>query len=210
MSVRQINYLLKLLIPALVCLVLAGCSGSGPTKSDESGIQASNNPQLTAEFNRAVSILQSGNEQLAFKMFSDIAAKYPDAAGAHVNIGLAYLKSNKLEKAESAFNSAIRVNAKNTVAYNGLGVVLRKLGKFKEAEKAYLTALSINAKYANAHLNMGILQDIYFDSPGKALTHYQEYMKYAESKDKTVEKWIIDVKRRSTTSTQDSSGGTKG
>ncbi len=211
MSVRQINNLLKPFIMGLACLVLAACTGSGPTRSEESSLQASNDPRLTAEFNRAVSILQSGNEQLAFKLFSDITKKYPDSSGAHVNIGLAYLKSNKLKEAETAFNNAIGINSKNAVAYNGLGVVLRKQGKFKEAETAYLTALSINAKYANAHLNIGILQDIYFDSPDKALTHYQEYMKHAANKDKMVEKWIIDVQRRSAVpAPKGSTGGSKG
>jgi len=203
----QINRCLKHFTTGLLCLALVGCIGSSPTRDNEAAAQAAANPRLAAEFNHAVSVLKSGNRKRAFSMFTKIAKKYPDSSGAHVNIGLAYLGSHKLDRAEKAFNNAIKINTKNAVAHNGLGIIFRQQGKFKQAEQEYLTALSIDNTYANAHLNIGILQDIYFDNPGKALQYYQEYMKHSSKKDSKVEKWIIEVQRRSTAPR---AGGPKG
>lgn len=206
MSVCLTRQLLKTIVPGLISAILAGCIASTPTKEEAQSVKSVSDPRLSAEFDQAVSILKSGDRNRAFKMFTHIAKKYPNSSGAHINIGLAYLSSNKLDQAAKAFNNALKINDKNVVAHNGLGVVLRKQGKFKEAETAYLTALSIDSNYANAHLNIGILNDIYYDDPGKALHHYQEYMKHAAQKDKIVEKWIIDVQRRS----KSAAGGNKG
>jgi len=200
------------LVLGVLFLLLSGCSGTAPVKEDTAAPAVSNNPALNKEFERAVSVMRSGDRKRAFRLFTDITKKYPGYAGAHVNIGLAWLNARKYEKAHDSFKKALAINTKNAVAYNGLGVVYRQQGKFKEAEDAYLQALSIDSNYAIAHLNIGILNDIYFDQPAKALTHYQEYTKNTQNADKRVAKWIIDVQRRSKTSptsTKISRGGKK-
>jgi lipoprotein NlpI len=186
----------KLLINIAIlvaAVVLAGCE-TLPEK------QSASQPEIPAgaksTYARAVSAVKAGRESQAIQLFSGLTREYPDFAASYTNLGLLYLKSNKLTEAEQYLNQAISLNPVDAVAYNHLGVVLRQRGEFEQAHQAYLSALRINADYAAAHLNLGILHDIYLHDLGQALQHYQRYQALTGDSDKLVAKWIVDLQRR--------------
>lgn len=176
-------------------VLLSACLATVPEQKNKAPVT----PQAQAAYQRAVMAMKTGQTKRAFQLFNSVSKKYPGFAGPQLNIGLMYLKKNKLAKAEAAFKRAIYINRDNAVGYNLLGVVYRRSGKFIEAKEAYLTALSKDSTYANAHLNLGILYDLYMDDLKRALHHYEQYQKLSAQADKKVAKWILDLQRRAKT-----------
>ena len=183
---------IKLVVIATV-FVLAGCE-TLPEK------QAAAQPVVPAgartTYTRAISAVKAGQDKEAIKLFTGLTRNYPNFAASFTNLGLLYLKQEKLAEAEHAFKQAIILNPGDAVAYNHLGVVLRQGGQFDQARQAYENALGINAGYASAHLNLGILNDLYLQNLDTALQHYQRYQALTGDSDKQVAKWIVDLERR--------------
>ncbi len=196
MSMLFINHikmpLRNIFLVAVSTVLLNACLATAPEKTNTTPVA----PQAQAAYQRAIMAMKAGQTKRAFHLFNSINKKYPKFAGPQLNIGLIYLKKNRLSKAEAAFKRAIQINRDNAVGYNLLGVAYRRSGKFVEAKEAYQKALSKNSKYANAHLNLGILYDLYLDDLKRALYHYEQYQQFSTRADTKVAKWILDLKRR--------------
>ncbi len=195
---------IKLLV-VVIAIVLTGCQ-SAPEKP--SPAQAVMPAGAKASYAQAIAAVKAGHDKQAIQLFTGLTRDYPDFAASFTNLGLLYLKQEKLTEAEHAFNQAITINPADAVAYNHLGVVLRQRGQFNEARQAYEHALRINAGYASAHLNLGILNDIYLQNLETALQHYQRYQALTGETDQQVAKWIVDLERRVGSAT--TAGGKQG
>ena len=179
-------------------LLLLGACASGPSTDEATTAAPAKNvsPAVMAEYQRAVTLMKNGDNRQASDIFADMAKKYPDLAGTFINQGILHLNKDQYEEAKQVLLQATTISPNNATAYNLLGVAQRGLGEFDEAKKSYLEALKYNASYANAHLNIGILYDLYLNDLPSALKHYQAFMDLTGNKDKTVEKWIVDLQRR--------------
>ena len=189
--IKNINMSWRIII-ALSCSILLSACGTTISTNNNAPVA----PQAKIDYQRAVVAMKSGKTKRAFNLFNSISKRYPGFSGPQLNIGLLYLKANKLEYAEKAFKRAIQINRDNAVGYNLLGVVYRRNGKFIEAKKSYIQALSKNSKYANAHLNLGVLYDLYLNDTERALHHFEQYQVFNGSADKKVTNWILELKRR--------------
>lgn len=176
-----------------IAFVLAGCETMPEKQSVAQPVMPAG---AKATYSRAISAVKAGQDNKAIQLFTGLSRDYPDFAASFTNLGLLYLKQEKLMEAEHAFNQAIILNPADAVAYNHLGVVLRQRGQFVQARQAYEKALGINAGYASAHLNLGILNDLYLQNLDTALQHYQRYQVLTGDSDKQVAKWIVDLERR--------------
>ena len=76
---------------------------------------------------------------------------------AHINIGVIYVKLDKLKDAEEYFLKAIKLKPEYELAYFNLGTTQDKLGKAKEAENNLKKAIEINPNYIEAYSNLGNL-----------------------------------------------------
>ncbi len=132
----------------------------------------------------------------AIKQFRKSIFNFPDFAPAYTNLGLQQLKLKDNTAATESFNKAIKLNEKDAVAFNHLGVIARQKGDFKNALKYYQKAITLKPDYANAHLNLGILLDLYLYDLKPALKQYETYQSLMRKKDPTVNKWIVELKRR--------------
>lgn len=198
---QRFTNLTSLLVLCL-SLILGGCVSL--PQSDTPEIP----PRAEQDYKRALASMKAGKRKTALKRFKALTKKYPQLAGAHANLGLLYLKGKKLDLAKKSLQKATELNPRNPIAHNYLGIVYRQQGRFEEAKNAYAEALKADPQYAFAHLNLGILFDLYlFDMP-KAIKHYQHYQEMTNRKDKMVEKWILDLKRRDTAHNKE--GGQKG
>lgn len=186
----------------LLSLALASC-GNLPV-SDMPDIS----PKAERDYQRALASMKANKNKTAISRFKALTKKYPKLAGAHANLGMLYLKIRKHDLAESALRKATELNPQNPIAHNYLGIVYRQQGRFEDAKNAYKQALKVDKDYAFAHLNLGILNDLYLFDLQQAIKYYQSYQEMTGSKDKMVEKWIIDLKRRETA--QNRQGGQKG
>lgn len=190
--------------PAFVLLILALAGCVNLPLSDTPDIP----PQAERDYQRALVSMKANKNETAIARFKALTKKYPKLAGAHANLGMLYLKIKKHDLAESALQKATELNPQNPIAHNYLGIVYRQQGRFEDAKNAYSQALKVKKDYAFAHLNLGILYDLYLFDLQQAIKHYQSYQDMTGSKDKMVEKWILDLKRRDTA--QNKQGGEKG
>ena len=198
----------ELLLSALLGLLLSGC-GSAPTDSEAGGKSPSEAeqagavpaepvlpPEAVQQFDRAVSLMSSGDLAQAEQGFRALAAAYPAYSGPLLNLGILHAKAGKLDAAEQAIREAITRNGNNAAAFNQLGIVYRKLGRFKEADEAYTRAVQIDPNYALAHLNLGVLCDLYLQEPQRALEAYERYLSLASPPDAKVSGWVTELKKR--------------
>jgi tetratricopeptide (TPR) repeat protein len=191
----------------LLGLLLSGC-GSAPTESTAKQEKATAEgaaaipaepvlpPEAVQQFDRAVTLMSSGDLAAAEQGFRSLAAAYPSYSGPLLNLGILHAKAGKLDEAEKAIREAIARNGNNAAAFNQLGIVQRKQGKFKEASDAYTRAVQIDPNYALAWLNLGVLCDLYLQEPQRALEAYERYLATAASPDAKVNGWVSELKKR--------------
>ena len=194
-----------MLASTLLGLLLTGC-GSAPTESDVKQEQAAAAaaapaepvlpPEAVQQFDRAVTLMSSGDVAAAEQGFRSLAAAYPSYSGPLLNLGILHAKAGKLDEAEKVIREAIARNGNNAAAFNQLGIVQRKQGKFKEASDAYTRAVQIDPNYALAWLNLGVLCDLYLQEPQRALEAYERYLSTASSPDAKVTGWVSELKKR--------------
>jgi Flp pilus assembly protein TadD len=180
-------------VVVVVAFVLAGCETLPEKQSVAQPVMPAG---AKATYTRAISAVKAGQDKKAIQLFTGLTRDYPDFAASFTNLGLLYLKQEKLDEAEHAFKQAITINPADAIAYNHLGVVLRQRGQFDQARQAYKNAIRINAGYASAHLNLGILNDLYLQNLKIALQHYHRYQALTGDADKQVANWIVDLERR--------------
>ncbi len=167
-----------------------------PEEATGASAEAPLPPEAVQQFDRAVTLMSSGDLAAAEKEFRSLAAAYPTYSGPLLNLGILHAKAGKLEEAEKAINDAIARNGTNAAAYNQLGIVYRKLGRFKDADEAYTRAVQIDPSYALAYLNLGVLCDLYLQEPERALEAYERYLSLASSPDAKVNAWVTELKKR--------------
>jgi Flp pilus assembly protein TadD len=152
-------------------------------------------PRATAEFGRAVELVRAGKDEEATLAFQQLAADYPQYAGALVNLGILYRKHGDLARSDAALHAAVQREPADAEAFNELGVTLRLEGKFHDAADAYNQAIAAKPDFAPAYRNLAIDLDLYLgDTPG-ALTAMEHYRDLAAD-DKAVTGWIADLKQR--------------
>ena len=73
----------------------------------------------------------------------------------HFNLGNAYTKSGRVDKAISEFEKALQLNPGHIRAHNNLGRLYAMRGNFDEAIVHFKQALAINPRYGRARNNLG-------------------------------------------------------
>ncbi len=153
-------------------------------------------------YEQAITALKLGDTEIGLELLFELSNVAPEKPFIFTNLGLAYLKLNKMDLAEQAFRKAVSNDSKDAVAYNHLGILQRQKGQFENALEQYQRAIDIDQGYAAAYLNLGILFDIYLQDLGKALQRYEKYQTLTTEEDAQVAGWIIDIQRRINASTQ--------
>lgn len=187
-------------------VLLNGCTLMNTIKTPAASTQQDKKDapvMVPANYNAAINAAKSGETDQAINLFRDISAKNPKFSNAHTNLGLLYMKDKKYKEAEVEFRAAIELDDTDAIAYNHLGIIMRENGKFSEARDMYKKAISSKPEYPLAYLNLGILQDLYLQELSDALENYKKYQSLTNSSDKQVEKWIIDLEKRTQPVTKD-------
>ena len=187
----------KLLIVCLASLLLIGCSGKTVRAPGADTAEAKPAEKLPRDYDKALVLMQSGNYQAAIPVLNDFIAKRPKHAGPYINLGIAYRHLGDSEAAQVAFSKAIELNPSSAEAHHQLGILYREQGAFDAALDAYNQALKLDPDYALAHRNIGILYDLYLQQPGPALQHYKRFLELEGGSDEDVNRWVVDLERRS-------------
>ena len=114
------------------------------------------------------------------RMYADVETLYrttieenPGCWMAHINLGLALADRGELDAAIGHHLEAIRLDGRNSAAYNNLGRAYAAQGRVEEAISSYRKAISLDDKNGAAHDNLGIA----LAAQGmveEAITHFRE------------------------------------
>ena len=187
----------------LVLLIFFGLSGCGlfQTKPEivdnQVETEAAIDPELQSMFVDAMALLRDGEFEQAEQALLVITQKYPNFAGPWSNLAIAQLSLKKYEDGLTSINASLKVDEKFCASLSLKGVILRELGKFEDAKVSYLQAIECEPKDNLSIYNLGVLADLYMHDEISALFYYQTYLAASgEEKDKVVESWVVDLKRR--------------
>lgn len=211
----RLRVLSAMTLPMLCAVVyLSGC-GSAPAKQDAEPAKAdlaagptqtsstgapvaavAESPEAKQRFERAVTLLNSGDTAKAEQELRALGEAYPQYSGPAVNLGILQMKAGRLTDAEATLKRAVDRNPQNAQAHNELGIVYRRQGKFGDADAAYQRAIEITPDYALAHLNLGVLCDLYLQQPERALAEYEKYLSLTDTPAPQVAQWVAELKAR--------------
>jgi len=149
-------------------------------------------------YRAALDLMKQGKYAEAAPQLDALARTDEGRAGPYINLGIAYLKLEKLEEAKQALLIATERRDGNAIAWNELGLVYRKMGQFENARDAYKKSIRKRARYGKAYLNLGVLCDIYLEDLNCAMRNYKKYLDVSTDKDsdKNIRIWLADVTRR--------------
>lgn len=108
------------------------------------------------EYERAITLLKEGRIDGAIACLKQALAIYPDFIAARNDLGVQYLKLNRLAEASEQFEVAIGIAPK---AYNpqlNLGIVLLKEKRYADAIESLDKAIGIDSSKPAPHLYLGI------------------------------------------------------
>jgi Flp pilus assembly protein TadD len=196
-------------LAAVVLFGLAAC-GSSPSKPSASVAAVPEKAGLTTaqpapaplppaaveKFDQAISLLESGQVDVAEKQLLELTTAYPDYSGPYLNLGIAQMKRGDLAAAEKSLKTAAQRSPQNAKVFNQLGILYRRLGRLQEADAAYQEALQLDPDYALAHLNLGVLCDLYLGQPQRALGEYERYLSLTSEPQPQVAGWVKELKAR--------------
>ncbi|HEY3125392.1 MAG TPA: tetratricopeptide repeat protein, partial [Thermoanaerobaculia bacterium] len=132
-------------------------------------------PPTNAEdwFDRAAALEQEDAEA-ALEAYERAIAADPGHLKACINLGCLLHETGSLDRAESVYREAMRVNGNDPVLLYDLGVLLDDMGRKNEAMEAYLAALREDPRFADCHFNLALLCER-LGKPKDAIQHLAAY-----------------------------------
>ncbi len=94
----------------------------------------------------------------AIEQAEECVNEYPKSHMCWHRLGWAYLKGDRVTKAEKAFNKALRIKSDLDNAYVGKGAIQRKRGRIAKAREYYLKAIEINPENPEAYSSLVVLE----------------------------------------------------
>lgn len=150
---------------------------------------------VRSDFEDAVRLLEQERYAEAISLLEEVTEAAPELTSPHIDLGMAYNRTDDLERAEASLQQALEQSPRHPVALNELGIVYRRTGRFQQARKSYERALEIHPDFHFARRNLAILCDLYLEDLECAL---EQYERHAESfpRDETLAMWIADIRNR--------------
>jgi Tfp pilus assembly protein PilF len=188
-----------------VALLASACVTPGPTLPaqlelrDEGGFVITEevhvSPEVRADYDAALRLLEQEEYGRGIALLESVTGRAPQVTAAHIDLGIAYARDGKLERAEASMRQALELNPRHPVAHNELGMIQRKTGRFQEARASYEQALALYPEFHFARRNLAVLCDVYLADLDCALDHYQRYAESVPDDDEAT-MWIADLRNR--------------
>ena len=143
-------------------------------------------------YEKATKLVEANDYQAAIEKLKLAVAEYPKFVNALNEIGVIYLRLNKLEMADEALQAALKIK---TDAYEPLanrGIALFRLGRFKDAESVLRDALKAKPESSVAYYYLGRTLNT-FDRIDEAEAAYLTCIKLSPGKFKEVHRLLAVI-----------------
>ena len=131
-------------------------ASSVPKRASDKGLIASKPEALKpASFGDGEAAYQAGNYMEGMKVFEQYTLDNPDNPWGHFMLGLSAWKNDDLEKAEVAFEEALRIHPNHVKSLVNLSRVLIEKGRFDESLDKLVHASDIEPDSADVHRVLG-------------------------------------------------------
>lgn len=120
-----------------------------------------------------VTVRRNEAYRTTLSFWSDVVAKRPDNARAHMWLGNHLRALGRTEEAFTHLSEAVRIQPGNSNAQNGLGAFFASQGKRAEAIARYREAIRLDSENAPAHRNLASLL-VMEEDLDEAVEHYRE------------------------------------
>lgn len=148
-----------------------------------------------SDYARAADLIAKQRYADGIRLLQAITVRQPKLTAAHVDLGIAYAKTNELDQAEASLRRALELQPEHPIAWNELGLVQRRQGKLGDARASYEKSLAAAPGFHFARLNLAVLCDLYLSDAACALDNYLIYQQ-AVPDDKQVAGWIANARSR--------------
>jgi predicted CXXCH cytochrome family protein len=98
---------------------------------------------------------QSGNPAVGIKILTIASQLYPQDAGAHFNLALAYGALGNADEIPE-YKRTLEIDPDYVLAYLNWGAALYTKGQYEEAIKIYREGIDVNPLYASLHYSLGL------------------------------------------------------
>lgn len=191
---------LAVLVAALLASACATGTRHAPVEvRDESGFTITEDVNVgfgvRDDFQSAVQLLEQNEYERGIALLLEVTEAAPDLTAAHIDLGMAYARTDDLVHAEASLQRALELNPRHPVALNELGIVYRRTGRFAEARATYEKVLSLYPDFHFARRNLAILCDVYLGDIPCAVEQYEIYTREMPD-DEQAAMWIADLRNR--------------
>lgn len=168
-------------------------------ETDEAGFTITEQIRIGGEvredYQSALQLFAQRRYDQGIALLISVTEEAPEVTAPYIDLGIAYVLSGDLERAEAVLQTAAQLSPGHPIAHNELGIIYRKTGRFEEARASYERALETYPGFHYARRNLGVLCDLYLADLMCALEQYEAYM-HSVLEDSEVDIWIADIRNR--------------
>ena len=150
-------------LTALLLFALAGCDQQGQNQAPIPGPQGRTPINLDYKINS----------------LKEMVKKNPDNVNAHIELGNAYMDTNRFSQAIAAYEEALKINPKLINVIADMGTCQRRLGRPDLAAEAYREVIKIDPGHAYAHMNLGVVLAYDLGDLAGAVSEFETYLELA-------------------------------
>ena len=115
---------------------------------------------------KASEVLDSGNSDIALKLFDDIVKKYPDNTKALIGMGDCYMKLQTPDKARTCYDQACLKEPNNSRGWLHSGLLALHNNDNKKADVCFRKCLDIDTNNDKAYCGLGMVRNNMNDLDG--------------------------------------------
>ncbi|MEM7362658.1 MAG: tetratricopeptide repeat protein [Pseudomonadota bacterium] len=153
-------------------------------------------PAAKRLFDQSLTRIEQDDLPAARLLLTELTSLYPNIPEAHYNLGQVLEQLDESDLATIAYQAAINADRGFCPAQIRLALIARLGYEFETAEMAYQQCLDQHPDNATAQFNLGVLYEIYLGRYEDAVNAYEQFQSQQAERDRRVDLWINDLKRR--------------
>lgn len=137
-------------------------------------------PEIKEAHKQGVICLKAGDYQEAEKVFTALIHSNPNLSEAHLNLGNAFFKQNRIDDAINCWRKALSLDSTQVNCYINLGNAFYAKQDYNEAINHWIIAVTMAPNHAAIIMNLGAAYEKLNDH-STAYKYYEEFLELKDS-----------------------------